>query len=56
MDKSTIRKDIDLSVREIHNAVEELKKGPGCHSEDDGDGHGGQIPCNAEDFWRWLWE
>jgi hypothetical protein len=51
MDKSTIRKDIDLSVHEIHNAVESLDKGPECRGENID-----EIPCLNSEFWRWFWE
>ena len=49
MDNTTTRKDLELSVREIHNAVEELNKSPRCQSTDSDD----PIPCA---FWRWFWD
>lgn len=54
MDKSILRKDIDLSVLEIHNAVDSLGKGPNCRGEDDGTVCT-QTP-SVTDFWDWFFD
>ena len=52
MDKSILRKDIDLSVLEIHNAVESINKGPQYRGEG-GDSLCGETP-SISDFWDWF--
>jgi hypothetical protein len=50
MDNNAKCRDIELSVRELSNAVSSLDEDR-CHGEDDDDD--GEIPC---EFWRWFWD
>lgn len=46
-------KDIDLSVHEIHNAVDATRKGAQCRAENID-----EIPCldQEKDFWDWFFD
>jgi hypothetical protein len=48
MDKSPNRKDIELSVIELHNAVTALDESEQNQAEIK------DVPCH-QDYWWWFW-